>query len=404
MKGENMQVIVIEPTKKQKFRVAAYCRISTEKDSQAESLETQYSAYLEKIQSHPEWEFAGIYADEGKSGTDAVHRHQFNRLLEDARKRKIDIILVKSISRFARNISDCQNYARELRQLGIEVLFEKEGISNMNPSSEFIFSILSVAAQAESRNLSEHIRWSIRKNYEKGVHHLGNHRVLGYDCIDGTLIPNQDAWMVKMVFESYAEGKLLSQIAEELNAAGAKRMRSQNKFDNSSIRYILTNEIYAGDRLLHKKPPKDLMTKRPVNEYTSYYVSEDHIPVISRELWEKVQNRIAREKIRLEKGIAACGTKIHPLYGVLFCAECGEPLTRKTFYSPKTGNYKVWKCRGIQRKNGCTSRGIRETILLDLIKQKLNGAALSEDEFLNKIHTFTEQIEISSDPLSLTIK
>lgn len=178
---------------RKKKRIAAYCRVSTGLEEQQSSLKNQTEAFYRMISLREDWTLAGIYADEGKSGTDAVHRHQFNRLLEDARKRKIDIILVKSISRFARNISDCQNYARELRQLGIEVLFEKEGISNMNPSSEFIFSILSVAAQAESRNLSEHIRWSIRKKYEKGVHHLGYHRVLGYDCIDGTLIPNQDA-------------------------------------------------------------------------------------------------------------------------------------------------------------------------------------------------------------------
>lgn len=404
MKGERMQVIVIEPTRKKKYRVAAYCRISTEKTSQMESMENQYSAYLQKIQSHPEWEFAGIYADEGKSGTEAVHRHQFNRLLEDARKRKIDIILVKSISRFARNISDCQNYARELRQLGIEVFFEKEGISNMNPSSEIVFSILSVAAQAESRNLSEHIRWSIRKNYEKGIHHLGNNRVLGYDYADGILVPNQDSWIIKMAFEAYAEGKLLSQVVADLNIAGAKRLRSRKKFDNSSVRYILKNEIYAGDRFLHKKPPKDLMTKRPVNEYTAYYVSEDHVPIISRELWEKVQERLSREQNRMEKGIAACGRKIHPLYGILFCAECGEPLTRKTYYSSKTGNYKVWKCRGIQRKNGCTSHGIRENILLDFLKQKLDALELSEEGLLSQILFITERIEISSDPLYLTIK
>lgn len=375
-----MQVIVIEPKKKQMLRAAAYCRVSTEKDSQYQSLETQYQSWMDTISHHPGWTFAGIYADEGKSGTHTLCRPEFNRMMEDARMGKIDLILVKSISRFSRNIADCQNYARELRQLGVELLFEKEGISNMNPSSEFIFSILSVAAQAESRNLSEHIRWTVSKNYEKGIHRLGNNRVLGYDTIYGKLVPNQDAWIVKQAFEAYAQGKLLSQVAEELNAAGAKRLRSEKKFNNSSIKYILKNEIYKGDRYLHKKPPIDLATRKPAADYTAYYVSEDHIPVISPELWELVQNRLAAEEDRAEKGLAPAARHIHPLYGHLFCAECGEPLTRKTYISSKSGKYKAWKCRGVQRKNGCTSHILKETEIFRLLRKELNAERSNVDK------------------------
>lgn len=240
-----MQVIVMEPIKKIKKRVAAYCRVSTDKSSQYDSLETQYKSYLHRISNHPDWEFAGIYADEGKSGTDTIHRPQFIHMIQDARDGKIDLILVKSISRFSRNISDCQNYARELRQLGVEILFEKESLSNMNSSSEFVFSILALAAQTESRNLSDHVRWALEKMYEKGIHRLGNNRVLGYDSINGELVPNQDAVFVKMAFEACAEGKSLSQIAKVLNQAGARRLRSKKGFDHSCVKYLLKNEIYT---------------------------------------------------------------------------------------------------------------------------------------------------------------
>lgn len=287
-----MEITVIEPKKRETLRVAAYCRVSTDKDNQIESLEVQYKSYLSKILSHDEWQFAGIYADMGKSGTETSQRPQFNQLFLDAQKGKMDIILVKSISRFARNIIDCQNYARKLKSLGIELIFEKEKISNMDPSADFIFSILSLTAQEESHNLSQHIKWTINKNYEKGIHRLGNHRVLGYDSVEGELVPNQDSIFIQMAFEAYAEGKTLSQVAELLNLSGAKRLRSKKAFDHSCIKYILQNEIYVGDRFLHKKPPLDFITKKPLSIYNTYYVTNDHTPIISRELWAEVQKRL----------------------------------------------------------------------------------------------------------------
>lgn len=288
----SMEITVIEPKKRETLRVAAYCRVSTDKDNQIESLEVQYKSYLSKILSHDEWQFAGIYADMGKSGTETSQRPQFNQLFLDAQKGKMDIILVKSISRFARNIIDCQNYARKLKSLGIELIFEKEKISNMDPSADFIFSILSLTAQEESHNLSQHIKWTINKNYEKGIHRLGNHRVLGYDSVEGELVPNQDSIFIQMAFEAYAEGKTLSQVAELLNLSGAKRLRSKKAFDHSCIKYILQNEIYVGDRFLHKKPPLDFITKKPLSIYNTYYVTNDHTPIISRELWAEVQKRL----------------------------------------------------------------------------------------------------------------
>lgn len=365
-----MEVTVIEPTRKTSLKVAAYCRVSTDKDEQQESLEIQKSYYYKKIYSHPGWCFAGIYADEGKTGTSTACRREFNRLIQDARDGKIDVILVKSISRFARNAADCQNYTRELRSMGVEVIFEKDGISNMNPSAEFIFSILAVVAQEESRNISEHVRWTLHKNFEKGIHRLGNNRVLGYDSKNDILVPNKDAWIVKLAFEEYSAGKNLTQVAESLNAAGAKRLRSRKGFDAAAIRLLLRNEIYKGDRLLQKTPPKDLQT------YKTFYVSHDHPPIVSEELWNKVQKLMTEggEGRRLSRG----NPNRHPLYGLIFCGECGSPMIRRSIRNRNGTYFKVWKCRGTKIKNGCCNTSyIREEKIHQLI-QKKTGAEKEE--------------------------
>ncbi len=168
-----MKITKIGEHGKTTYRAAAYCRVSTDKDAQQESFETQKNYYTELINSKPSWILVNIYADEGRSGTSAEHRPQFMQMLTDAKAGMIDIILVKSISRFARNAADCQNYARKLKTYGVEVRFEREGISNMDPSADFIFSMLAVVAQEESHSISENVRWRYKKDFEKGIYHMG---------------------------------------------------------------------------------------------------------------------------------------------------------------------------------------------------------------------------------------
>ena len=263
-----MKVRIIPRTRDlRKKRVAAYCRVSTIKQDQENSLETQRSYYTAYIRSHPDWEFAGIYHDE-KSATGVKKRPGFQRMVQDAAEGRIDMILVKSISRFSRNIVDCQNYARYLRGNGVEVRFEKENLSTADPSADMMFALLGSVAQSESQANSERTRWGISRRMERGEYNIGNNRILGYDTVNGKLVPNQDAWIIRLIFDRFLAGDTYQQIAD-----------------------LLRNETYAGDRHLQKQPPVHYITKRPnpTAEYKSYYLKDNHKAIIDRETWEKVQ-------------------------------------------------------------------------------------------------------------------
>ena len=231
-----------------KKRVSAYCRVSTDKASQEESFETQIAAYERLIRGNPEWEYAGIYSDEGKSATSARHRAGFQRMIADALEGKIDIILVKSISRFSRNIVDCQTYVEKLREQGVSVRFERENIDSLNPACSMMFSLLSAIAQDESRSISENVKWSIARRHERGEYKISNNQVLGYDADEqGKPVPNGDAWIVQMIFRLYTEGKSVREVTEMVAAAGGHSLRSSRPLSCQAVRYILKNEIYVGD-------------------------------------------------------------------------------------------------------------------------------------------------------------
>ena len=199
-----------------KLKVAAYCRVSTDKSSQEESLETQRTTYEAMIRREPVWEFAGIYSDEGRSGV-TDKREGFRQMIADAKAGKIDKILVKSISRFGRDILLCRQYVEELAAHNVSVYFEREGIDSLNPGTLMLLSLSAAIAQDESRSNSENHHWSNRRRVEMGIYKIGNNQVLGYDADkNGKPVPNQDAWIVRMIFELYAEGKEIYQIVEAL--------------------------------------------------------------------------------------------------------------------------------------------------------------------------------------------
>ncbi|MBO5199356.1 MAG: recombinase family protein [Lachnospiraceae bacterium] len=286
-----MKVRIIPRTRDlRKKRVAAYCRVSTIKQDQENSLETQRSYYTAYIRSHPDWEFAGIYHDE-KSATGVKKRPGFQRMVQDAAEGRIDMILVKSISRFSRNIVDCQNYARYLRGNGVEVRFEKENLSTADPSADMMFALLGSVAQSESQANSERTRWGISRRMERGEYNIGNNRILGYDTVNGKLVPNQDAWIIRLIFDRFLAGDTYQQIADLVYRHGGHRLRSDRPLGTSNIQSILRNETYAGDRHLQKQPPVHYITKRPnpTAEYKSYYLKDNHKAIIDRETWEKVQ-------------------------------------------------------------------------------------------------------------------
>lgn len=272
-----------------KRRVAAYCRVSTKQKNQGESFEEQQNYYTNYISVHPEWEFAGIYSDE-KSGTKATNRPAFQRMIQDALDGKIDYILVKSISRFSRNIVDCQQYANTLQSQGCYIHFEKEGLDTENPSSSMMFAFLSVIAQDESRSISDNMKWSYRERYKRGVYNLGNNRILGYDSRNGKLIPNADAQTVHLIFQLFTEGKGETQIAGILKNKGILG-KNKKPLTAAGIRYILSNEVYTGDRLLQKNAPRNFLTKRPDDSipYESFYLENDHEAIVDRKTWNEAQ-------------------------------------------------------------------------------------------------------------------
>ncbi|MCI8483681.1 MAG: recombinase family protein [Lachnospiraceae bacterium] len=285
---------IVHEFEKCKKKVAAYARVSTLHEEQVESFDTQVEYFRKLIESKADWELVGIYEDKGISGLNAEKRNGFQRMIDDAMDGKIDIILVKSISRFARNSQEAQIYVHQLKENHVEIWFEREGISSLNPQSEIIFNFMSAIAQEESKSISENVKWTYQRLAEQGIRHLGNNHVLGYEEINGKLVPNQDAWIPKLIFEEYAAGISSKEIIQHLDQHGAKRMRKKDSFKYSTINYILRNEIYVGDRKIQKKPPVDYLTKKPdyTKPYNSFYIRNDHEGIISREIWDKVQDRI----------------------------------------------------------------------------------------------------------------
>jgi DNA invertase Pin-like site-specific DNA recombinase len=367
-----------------KLRVAAYARVSTALVEQVESFETQVDYYTRLIEQNTNWEFAGIYADAHHSGTSAKHRPEFQRMIADAEAGKIDVIMVKSISRFARNVVDAQRYVHQLKEHNVEVRFEKEAISSTDPASEMMFNILAAIAQEESRNRSEQVKWGYRKRAEQGIRRIGNNRVLGYDEVDGVLTPNQDAWIVKVVFEQYAAGVAMRETLARVNQCGAKRLRSDKPFNAASLIRILTNEVYVGDRLLQKSAPQNYLTKRPESTvgYKSYYLSDVHQPLIDRTLWEKSQARLERQKEEKVRGLHK-RAGAHFLYGSIFCADCGAPYKRRTI-SADAGVYKAWNCSERQKGrkgNGCKNAVVKEDKLLLDIAAEMGMQQFDEECF-----------------------
>jgi site-specific DNA recombinase len=359
-----MQIIPQQNNKRDRIlRVAAYARVSTLDEEQESSYNSQVKYFAELIKSNKRWVFVEVYADQGKSGVDASKRPNFLRMIEDAKAGKIDLILCKSISRFARNSLEAQEYTYLLKGLDVEVRFEREGLSTFDPQAEMVFNFLTAVAEEESRSNSENGIWTLKHLAEQGVRHIGNNRVLGYDEIDGVLTPNDKAWIPALILTRFAEGKRYEEIADELEEKNAERLRSKRKFNVSQFQSILKNEIYVGDRRIQKQPHVDYKTKKPKwgEEYESFYVEDDHEGIISREVWEKVQERLKREEEARKSGIYRRPNS-HFLYGRILCGECGDPMIRRTEKGKDAQNV-YWICR--DRRKGKKGNGCKNLILLE---------------------------------------
>lgn len=369
-----MKINKIEKINKtQKKKVAAYVRVSTLLEEQEESFSLQKEFFENYIKSIDEFDFVGIYADEGKSGLSTNKRLNFLRMINDALNHKIDIILCKSISRFGRNSAEVQEYIHILKTSMVEVRFLKENLSSFNAQSEVVFNFMAAISEEQARSISENVKWSYLRLAKQGIRHIGNNRVIGYDEINGILTPNKDAWIPKLIFEEFANGKSINQIIKLLENKKAKRIRSNKSFSPSNITYILSNEIYVGDRKLQKKPHIDYKTKKPIpnSEYESYYIYHSHKAIITQEIFNKVQTRLKQIEERKKQGIYSSSNE-HFMHGKLFCGECGMPLTRRTmiYHSKKQ---KVWKCKGrINDYKSCHNDVISEEDLFKEISKKQN--------------------------------
>lgn len=367
-----------------KKNAAAYARVSTLTDEQDESFETQVSYYTTLIRDTEQWNFTGVYADHGKSGLSAEQRPEFQRMIQDAMEGKIDIILVKSISRFGRNSLEAQTYVHKLKEIGVEVCFEREGVSSFDPQADMIFNFLVAVAQEESKSISQNIRWSYEKLAEQGIRHLGNNRVLGYDEVDGVLTPNEDAWVVRFIFEEYVQGRTIRWISDELEKMGFETMRGCKKLSVATIEGILRNEIYKGDRRLQKTPHANLLTHRPEKgtEYKTYYLEDDHEGIVSKELWQKVQEVLATPKETY------VNKNSHYLRGKIICEDCGETFVRISRRNAH-GKYKCWVCKGRREGSGCKNIILREDYLLSLIVEMIGASDEESCAGIEQIFVFS---------------
>lgn len=336
----------------EKKRVAAYCRVSTDSEEQLNSYEAQKSYYLQRIEETPDWEMAGLYADEGISGTSRKKRTEFNKMLTACKRGRIDMIITKSLSRFARNTVDCLETVRMLKGLGIGVFFEKENINTLTESSEFLITLFSGFAQAESESLSKNVSWGIRKGMEAGKVHFQN--VMGYrKGPDGQpeIVP-EEAKIVRKIYQRYLDGCSLPQIKQELEAEHILTTHGLLRWSHQGIRNILRNEKYIGDALLQKTYITDCISKRVKQnrgELPMYYVENNHPAIIPREIFAQVQEemkrRSSKRKVMQKHGKTERGkySGKYALTELLVCGECGTPYKRVT-WAKKGKKRIVWRC------------------------------------------------------------
>ena len=328
-----------------KKRVAAYARVSTEQDEQQSSYEAQVGFYTRHIKSNPDWEFVEVFADRGITGTNTKNRENFNRMIDLALNGGIDIILTKSISRFARNTVDTLQTVRELKAVGVEVRFEKENLHTFDPKCEMMLTIMSSLAQEESCSISENVRWGKQKSMRDGKVSLAYSRFLGYKKgADGRPeIVEEEAAIIRKIYDLFLSGKTINEIAAILTNMGVLTPAGRTKWSVSTVRSILSNEKYKGEALLQKTFTVDYLTKevrKNNGEVPSVRVRNSHEPIIEPEVFDRVQSMLATSAKRRAK----VRTKL-PFAGKLICGDYGSFYGHKVWRLRSTGErYNVWYC------------------------------------------------------------
>ena len=345
---------VVRASKRQ-LRVAAYCRVSTDDEEQLTSYEAQKNYYTDKIMTNKEWTMAGIFADEGITGTSARKRPEFLRMIRQCKQGKIDIVLTKSISRFARNTVDCLNYVRALKELGIAVIFEKENMNTLEVDSEILITMLGAFAQSESESISANVRWGIRQAMKEGKATIQYKYLYGYRKGDDSkpeIIPDQ-AEVVRKIYDLFLSGTPVRGIQEYLNANSVPNINGESKWARSAIDSILTNEKYCGDVLLQKTYIDDCINKKVkknTGQLPMYLVQNHHEGIISRETFDAAQAELARRsagKSPSKKNAPTGRSRYSSKYALsdrLYCGECGTRYQRCTWRNRDGSKRIVWRC------------------------------------------------------------
>ena len=381
-----------------KLRVAAYCRVSTELEQQQSSYDIQIEYYTRHIMQNPNWIFAGVFADDGRSATNTFRRDDFNQLMNQCMKGKVDMVITKSISRFARNTVDCISWVRKLKEKNVAVYFEKENLNTLDDSTEMILTILSSQAQEESRAISTNVKWGYARKFEKGE--SIRQRSYGFrKAPTGEMcIMEEEAAVIRNMARWFLDGDSLERIKHRLEDAGIETTTGKKTWSTGTIYNILTNEKIMGDVLLQKTFTADYLTKRRVKnsgQQKQYYVKNHHEAIIPKAVYYKIQEEIARrsslKKAGTRKGKTAQGvySSKYALTGIMVCNECGAHY-RRTTWAKNGKKVIVWRC--INRLEHGTKRchespTLKEEVIQEAIMGKLHSLSIDQEEenFLNGV-------------------
>lgn len=394
---------------KPKLRVAAYCRVSTDSDEQATSYDAQVEHYSNFIQKNEEWEFAGIFADDGISGTNTKKREEFNRMISECMEGHIDMIITKSISRFARNTLDCLRYIRQLKEKNIPVFFEKENINTMDSKGEVLLTIMASLAQQESESLSKNVKMGMQFRFQKGEVQVNHNRFMGYtkDENGHLIIEPKEAEIVKRIYREYLEGASLKQIGDGLMKDGILTGAGKPKWRPESVKKILKNEKYIGDALLQKTYTVDVLTKKRVKNngiVPQYYVENSHEAIIPRDLYMQAQEEMLRRS-NLHSGAnqkKRVYSSKYALSSIVYCSKCGD-IYRRIAWNNRGKHSTVWRCvnRVEHGPDCCDAPTVQEEELQNAVVKAINTALGGKDEMLTALEKNIAMVLALEDETSM---
>ena len=385
-----------------RIRVAAYCRVSTDGDEQLGSFESQKLYYEEKIAANPDWVNAGIYADEAITGTKTDKRSGFQEMISRCQNGEIDMIVTKSISRFARNTVDTLNHVRMLREKNIAVYFEKENINTLDMNGELLLTIMSSLAQQEVESLSQNVKLGLQMKMKRGEM-VGFNGCFGYDYDPDTKmlsVNEEEAETVRMIYDMYLQGYGTTTIAKRLVELGIKNKKGEVSWHTHGVMGMIKNEKYKGDILLGKTFTTDPISKRRLanfGEENQYYLQDHHEPIVSREVWdeaEQIRLKRAKNKVVATKGNRERYTRQYSFSSMCECAFCGHKLTRRTRHSSSVHEKPVWQCMNAT-KNGISNcpncKAIDEAILEGAFVDAFKLLAGNFDDVLDVVLSYVEE-------------